>query len=97
MLDELIERYGKGAIFNVSPYWLDRGGINVRWILLIDGRDVPDFDVHHRPDPNNPGRWTITLVRGSEELELVSWQHEHSPLLETLGSLKRRLEREKGL
>jgi hypothetical protein len=96
ILDDLIERYGEGAVFIVSKYWFDSSGIDVRCIVQIDGGEVPEVDVRHEPDPTRPGRWTITLVRGSEELRLITWQHEHSPLHETLGSLKRRLQRESG-
>jgi hypothetical protein len=93
ILDDLTERYGDAAVFIVSRYWLDSDGTDVRWVVQIDGHDVPGVDIRHEPDPKHSGRWTITLVRGSEELELISWQHEHSPLHETLGSLKRRLDR----
>jgi len=72
-----------------------RDGVDVRWVVLIDGQDVPGFDVRHEQDPER-GLWSLTLVGGGEEVRLITWRHEHGPLLETLGQLKRRLARERG-
>ena len=43
--DELIERYGTGAVLSVSPYMADRSGEILRWVLLIDRDEVPTADV----------------------------------------------------
>jgi len=93
LLDDLIAIHGEGALLNVKQYVLeDRVGDDFRWIVLIDGHDVPELEVRHEPDPELPGLFVMSLVRGNEELPLIRWSHEHGQLLETLAHLKRRLD-----
>ena len=49
MLDAL-DRYDDGAILRISPYVLDTGD-TLRWIVEIDGKDVPDLDARVESHP----------------------------------------------
>jgi hypothetical protein len=72
MLDELIERFGSGAVVTASPLMLDSGE-NYRWELRIDGK--PEAGIHARERKLSSGRndRTLLMVYGDEEVELVSW------------------------
>jgi hypothetical protein len=72
VLDELIERHGEGAIITVRPYVLDSGE-TLRWIVEINGVDVPDVDVAVRPDSERTDVMVMLLVYGGEEVELDHW------------------------
>jgi hypothetical protein len=89
MLDELIARHGEAAVLTVRPYIIDSGEI-LRWVLEIDGKEPTDMDV--RIDQGDP--WVVmSLVRGSEEIEIGRWSRNHHPegaeVVWTLGGLKR--------
>lgn len=93
MLDELIERYGKGALLTVRPYVLDSGE-TLRWTLEIDGQDLPDADVRIQDDRERPDWVVMLLVRGNEELEIDRWSTKADPygpaaVIRTLGELRR--------
>jgi hypothetical protein len=90
LLDELIERYDKGAVVTVSPYMPDSSGEILRWVVQIDGEEPPDMDV--RIDKGDP--WVVmSLVRGDEELEVGRWSSKNHPegalVSWTLGGLRR--------
>jgi hypothetical protein len=95
MLDELIERYGKGAVISVDRYVLDRDHMNTRWIVQIDGQDVPDVDVAIR---GHGDLLALVLVNVNDELELWRWNptrpnaaiKEPERIVDTLGGLRRR-------
>jgi len=55
MLDELIDRFGSGAVVTASPRMLESGE-NYRWELMIDGEPAPDVYAHERQVPRTPGR-----------------------------------------
>jgi hypothetical protein len=78
VLDELIDRYGTGAVLTVSPYVLDSGD-TLRWILQIDGKEVPYADVRIQEDPDRPDWMLMFLVRGDEEVEIERWSTKRDP------------------
>jgi hypothetical protein len=94
MLDELIEQYGEGAILSVDQYHFDSEG-TFRWVVLIDGAEVPDVDVAVR---EHGDEFALVLVKGDDELELWRWNptipnaaiKEPGRIEDTLGGLKRR-------
>ena len=92
LLDELIERFGQGAVLTINPYVLDSGE-TLRWILQIDGKEMPDMDVRIEERPERPGQISMSLVRGDDELEVGRWPKsrypEGAPVLWTLGQLRR--------
>jgi hypothetical protein len=93
MLDELIERHGAGAILTARPYMLDSGE-TLRWVLEIDGNDVPDADVRIDELPERPDWRVMFLVRGNEELEIERWstkRYKDGPtaVIRSLGELRR--------
>ena len=93
MVDELIERYGKGAVLTVNPYVLDSGE-TLRWIVEIDGADMPVADVRIREHPERPDVMVMFLVCGNQELEIEHWSIERYPhgpasVVRTLGGLLR--------
>jgi hypothetical protein len=77
MLDELIERYGEGAILTVGPYVL-ASGETLRWIVEIDGLDVPDIDVRIDEDVERPDIKLMILVHGDDQVELDRWHEDAS-------------------
>ena len=90
LTQQLIARYGAGAVLTVSPYMPDSSGDILRWVLQIDGKEPTDMDVRIDHDP-----WVVMfLVRGDEELEVGRWSREQHPegaqVVETLGGLRRR-------
>lgn len=92
VLDELIDRYGTHAVISVDPYMPDNSGEILRWVLQIDGKEVPDIDVRTAPEGDD---WMLMLlVRGDEEFELGRWRESTHPgghrFVDTLGGLKRR-------
>jgi hypothetical protein len=95
MLDELITRYGEEAILSVRPYVLDSGE-TLRWIVEINGEDVPDAEVRITEDPEGPEGFEFVLtflVRGDEEIEIGRWsrkRHPHGPaaILRRLGDFR---------
>jgi hypothetical protein len=93
MLDELAERYEDLTVITVSPYVGDDGE-TLRWVVLIDGEDVPDIDVRVRPDAERPEVMVMLLVYGGEELELERWSTKKyrygTGVVRTLGYLRRR-------
>jgi hypothetical protein len=78
MLDELIARYGEGAILTVSPYVLDSGE-TLRWIVEIDGKDLPDTDVRVQEHAGRPDVVVMSLVHGDEEIEIQHWSRKRYP------------------
>jgi hypothetical protein len=92
VLDELIDRYSEDAIVVVSPYVLDSGE-TLRWILEIDGEDVPDVDIRIQEHPEHPDWVLMLLVYGDEEVELNRWstkRHKYGPaaVIRRLGDLR---------
>lgn len=92
MLDELIERYGEGAVVTARPYVLDKDD-NVRWVVQIDGSPIPDADVRVAPDREHPQIIIVALVREHEEVVLARWfttllPHEPAGIVETLGAIR---------
>ena len=90
LLDDLIRRYGEGAIVAVRPYMNDTGE-TLRWFVEIDGLDVPDLDVR---DSRRGELMVMLLVRGGDEIEIGRWSpktYPHGPaaFLRTLGDLAR--------
>ena len=71
LLDELIERYGTGAVLSVDPYMPDSSGDILRWVLQIDGEEVPAADIRLI---ERDGRTVMLLTDGNEEIELTSWR-----------------------
>jgi len=66
-------------------------GETLRWILQIDGEDVPGADVRIEEDPD----WTVALlVRGDEQVEIQRWwtttyrRHGPAGLVRRLGDLR---------
>jgi hypothetical protein len=72
MLDELIDRYGEGAILTVSPY-VPASGETLRWIVEIDGSPVPDADVRTARHEGRRDAVVMLLVHGDEEVEIGHW------------------------
>jgi hypothetical protein len=69
-------------------------GETLRWVVEIDGKDVPDVDARVERHPERSGVMVMTFVRGDEELEIESWstkRYSHGPaVIRTLGDLRRR-------
>jgi hypothetical protein len=92
VLDDLISRYGTGAVVSVRPYMPDNSGAILRWVLDIDGEPVEDLDVRTYTDE----RFHVAeLVRGSESLELgraslAQYPDGPAAYQDTLGGLQRR-------
>jgi hypothetical protein len=87
----LIDRYGTGAVLNVTPYVLDSGE-TLRWIVQIDGAEVQDVDVRVE---EKEGTVVMCLTHAGEEFELNRWttkRYPHGPasVVDTLGALQRR-------
>ena len=70
LLDDLIERFGEGALLTAGQYVLGEGRDDFRWIVRLDGEDMPDLDVRVSDDPDYPGISVMTLIRGSDNAEL---------------------------
>ena len=90
LLEELIESYGTEAVVTVAPWMFDCSTDALRWVLLIDGEEVPEADVRVRCEPE--GHSVILLTGGGEEIELTRWP-EGAPdplVVDTLGALQRR-------
>lgn len=69
-LDQLIERYGPGAILAVHPYMPDNSGDVFPWLAEIDGQFVREVSVRLRKD----GEYrALVLVVATEEFELIRW------------------------
>ena len=69
LLDELIERYGTGAVLSVDPYMPDSSGEILRWVLQIDLEEVGTADIRVS---ERDGRTVMPLTDGDEEIELTS-------------------------
>ena len=94
LLDDLIERYGTGAVLSVDRYMPDSSGEILRWVLQIDGEEVPEADIRVI---ERDGRGVMLLTDGNEEIELRWWregargpQGEPARFVYTLGGLQRR-------
>jgi len=93
MLDGLVGRYGLRAVVSVFP---DVGGDGrtIRWLLKIDGQEVPDVDVRIHPLAERSGWSAATLVAGRDEVEMMRWpdaQYPQGPsgIMRTLRELAR--------
>jgi hypothetical protein len=91
MLQMLIDRYGPGAVLNVTPFALDSGE-TLRWIVQIGGTEVQEVDVRVEEREDTV---VMCLTHAGEELELNRWatkRHPHGPagFVDTLGALQRR-------
>jgi hypothetical protein len=93
LLDDLIEQYESGAVIHIGPYIWPTG--EERWIVEIDGKDDPHLDVRIEADTGRPEMTAMYLVRGDEELEVISYPSERFRdgflITDTLGGLRRRL------
>jgi hypothetical protein len=78
MLDDLVDRYGEGAIVTVSPYVLDSGE-TFRWSVQIDGKEVSDIDVRVDEDPETGDQMVMRLFHADEELEIERWSKTRLP------------------
>jgi hypothetical protein len=91
LVDDLIKRYGVNAILTVHPSM--PGGEILRWVLMIDGEDVPEADI--RIVERN-GRSVMLITNGQDEIRLTSWRVDAngrgapSSVVDTLGALQRR-------
>ena len=63
LLAELIDKYGEGALLTVGPYVLDSLTDDFRWVVQIDGVDLPELDVYVRPDPDFAGGHVLSISR----------------------------------
>jgi hypothetical protein len=96
LLDDLIERYGQGALVQVFPY-LGNDGEALRWLVTIDGVDPGNVDVSIRPAAEPPQKMRAVLVGKGGEAEIASWSTKTYPqgpaaLSHTLGALRRHVE-----
>jgi hypothetical protein len=91
-VDDLIKRHGARAILTVHPS-MPGGGEILRWVLMIDGEDVPEADI--RIVERN-GRSVMLITNGQEEIRLTSWRLDAngrgapSSVVDSLGALQRR-------
>jgi hypothetical protein len=95
VLDELIERYGEGAVVSARP-WVNDAGEADRWFIEIDGMEVSDIDLRIHPDSKRPGVMVMLLVYGGDEVEIDRWstkKYKYGPaaVVRTLGDLGRKL------
>ena len=91
MLDELIERYGAGAVVTAYPVMLD-SGVTYRWEILIDGERVSDVSVQAHGVRGRPYEMVVTMVHGDGVIEIARWstgRPEPSSIVRTLGDLRR--------
>jgi hypothetical protein len=93
MLDALVGRYGLRAIVSVFPDVSDDDG-SIRWLLTIDGEDVPDARVRIGPVAERSGWSAATLVAGGDEVQMMRWsdaQYPNGPsgIMRTLRELAR--------
>jgi hypothetical protein len=95
LLDDLIERYGQGALLQVFPY-VGNDGEALRWLVTIDGVDPGNVDVSIRPAVEPLQTMRAVLVGNGGEAEVGSWSTNTYPqgaLSDTLGALRRHAER----
>jgi hypothetical protein len=74
MLERLQARYDDGAIIVVAPYMPDSSGDILRWVVRIDGVDVPEIDVRIDQRPERPDVMVMRLVYEGEEVEVGHWR-----------------------
>jgi hypothetical protein len=77
-MQELIEKYGPGAILTVDPYVQDSGE-TLRWVVQIDGADVNELDVRVQEHPERDDMMIMYLVVGDENIELHRWSTRRDP------------------
>ena len=91
MLDELIERYGAGAVVTAYPVMLD-SGVTYRWEIEIDGEHVSDVAVQAHGVRGRTYEMVVTMVHGDDVIELARWStdsREPASIVRTLGDLRR--------
>lgn len=93
MLDELIDRFGSGAVVTASPRMLDSGE-NYRWELMIDGESAPEVHAHERRVRGRPEERVLLMVCRDDEVELTRWstktdRYGPATSIWTLGGLRR--------
>ena len=71
-IEDLISRYGEGALLTVRPYMPDGTGEVLRWEAQIDGQYLSDADVALREAPNS-GPVRMLLVFDEDEIEVARW------------------------
>ena len=92
MLDELIERYGAGAVVTAYPVTLD-SGVTYRWEVLIDGEQVSNVSVHAHGIRGRPNEVVLMMVHGNDEIEIAHFSIERPEpvsIVRTLGDLRRK-------
>ena len=68
LLDQLIECYGTEAVISVDPYMPDTSGEILRWVMMIDWKEVPEADIRVS---EREGRSVMLLTDGHEQIELA--------------------------
>ena len=98
LLDQLIECYGTEAVISVDPYMPDTSGEILRWVMMIDWKEVPEADIRVS---EREGRSVMLLTDGHEQIELAGWRGgtsgphgEPARFVDTLGALQRRTSRD---
>lgn len=91
MLDDLIHRFGAGAVVTAQPAMLESGE-TYRWELKIDGVFVRGVFAKVRSDPAHPDLRVLLMVSNDEEVEIGRWSTERpepATFENTLGGLRR--------
>jgi hypothetical protein len=73
MIESLVSQYGRATVITVGPYIPESGEV-LRWVVLLDGSSAHDLDAAVHVDPDNPDYMVMTLVRGTEKIELQRWR-----------------------
>jgi hypothetical protein len=89
MIESLASQYGRGTVITVRPYIPAASGEILRWVVLLDGSSEHDLDAKVEVDPNKPEHMVMTLVRGTETLELLRWRTDRPTpqFVDTLGGI----------
>ena len=72
MLDDLIDRFGAGAVVTAQPAMLESGQ-TYRWELKIDGEFVRGVFSKLRSHPAHPDQRVLLMVSNGEEIEIGHW------------------------
>ena len=91
MLDDLIDRFGAGAVVTAQPAMLESGE-TYRWELKIDGIFARGVFAKLRRHPAYPDQRVLLMVSNGEEVEIGHWstkRPEPATFEHTLGGLRR--------
>jgi hypothetical protein len=91
VLDDLIDRFGTGAVVTAQPAMLESGE-TYRWELKIDGEFVRGVYAKLRGNPAHPDTRLLMMVSDGDEVELGRWstkRPEPATFTQTLGGLRR--------